>query len=223
MMTRWVGDGLLAARRAARAALGEEGGLAAVELALILPVALLLISLIVYGGQIFSVQRKVSNGAMTVANIFAQANNDSQATLTAAELNQILFYPNLILFPYDASAIQVVVSELQVTTTTTNGVTTATGKVVHSCGNANAIADNMIPPQNQTMPIDLSIAAAFTGSANSPPPANSYVVLGQVYYPFQPTSIFYSLGQVTLSDSVMMIPRTAADVQVPPGPAPCPY
>ena len=198
MMTRWVSGGSSARR--ARAALGEEGGLAAVEFALILPVALLLISLIVYGGQIFSVQRKVSMGAMTVANIFAQANNDSSATLSAAELNQILSYPNLILYPYDSSAVQVVVSELKVTTTTNNGVPTATGAAQHSCGNANAIANNMIPPFGQTMPIDPSIAAAFTGSANSPPPANSYVVLGQVYFPFQPTGIFYSLGQVTLSD-----------------------
>ena len=221
MTTRWVGGRLSVVRRAARAALGNEGGLAAVEFALILPVALLLISLIVYGGQIFSVQRKVSLGAMTVANIFAQANNNSQAALTAAELNQILAYPNLILFPYDASAVQVVVSELEVTTNTINGVTTATGAVQHSCGNANAIANNMIPPSGQTMSIDPSIAEAFTGSANSPPPANSYVVLGQVYYPFQPTSIFYSLAQVTLSDSVMMIPRTAPYVNVPVGP--CSY
>ena len=186
MMTRWVSGGSSARR--ARAALGEEGGLAAVEFALILPVALLLISLIVYGGQIFSVQRKVSMGAMTVANIFAQANNDfvSNALGRRTQPDPQLPEPDS-LHPYDSSAVQVVVSELKVTTTTNNGVPTATGAAQHSCGNANAIANNMIPPFGQTMPIDPSIAAAFTGSANSPPPANSYVVLGQVYFPFQPT------------------------------------
>ncbi len=72
-------------------------------MALILPVALMLMSLVVYGGQAYRVQRRVTLAATTVANIFAQANNNNQSTITAAELNQILAYPNLILYPYDAS------------------------------------------------------------------------------------------------------------------------
>jgi hypothetical protein len=58
------------------------------------------------------------------------------------------------------------------------------------------------------MPVDPSIAAAFTGAATS------YVVLGEVQYPFQPTGIYYSIGATTLHDSVMMIPRTAAQITV---------
>ena len=182
----------------------DAGGVAAVEFALILPFALLLLSLIVYGGQIFGVQRKVSLGALTVANIFAQANNNSTATITSDELTQILGYPNLVLYPYDSSALEVVVSELLVTTK--NGVTT--GAFIHSCGNANAIANNLIPAQGSTIAVDPSIAAAFNGSANS------YIAYGQVYYPFQPTGLFYSVGPVTLADSVMMLPRTAAQITV---------
>jgi Flp pilus assembly protein TadG len=62
-------------RRLARAFLADAKGLAAVELALILPIALMLMSLVVFGGQAFGVQRRVTLAATTVANIFAQANN----------------------------------------------------------------------------------------------------------------------------------------------------
>ncbi len=191
---------LSAARRASRAVLNEDGGMAAAEFALILPVALLFISLFVYGGQIFGVQRKVTLSALTVADIFAQANNAGSATITAAELNQILSYPNLILYPYDGSGAKVVVSQLLVTTT--NGVTT--GTVEGSWANANGTTR----PLGQQMSVDPSIAGAFNGSLNS------YVVLGEVQYPFQPTGIYYSIGAVTLHDSVMMIPRTAAKITV---------
>ena len=189
-----------AARRASRAVRNDDRGVAAVEFALILPVALLLLSLFVYGGQAYFVQRKVTLSALTVADIFAQANNNSSATITAAELNQILSYPNLILYPYDGSGVQVVVSQLLVKTT--NGVTM--GTVEGSWPNANGTPR----PQGQQLAVDPSIAGAFNGSANS------YVVLAEVQYPFQPTGIYYSLGPVTLHDSVMMIPRTAAEITV---------
>ena len=76
-------------RRSGRAFLADARGLAAIELALILPFAAMLMSLVVYGGQAYWVQRKVTLAATTVANIFAQANNTNSSTITAAELNQI--------------------------------------------------------------------------------------------------------------------------------------
>ena len=80
--------------RLGRALLADIKGLAAIEMALILPIALMLMSLIVYGGQAYTVQRKVTLGATTVANLLAQGNNNGSATITAAELNQILSYPS---------------------------------------------------------------------------------------------------------------------------------
>jgi len=183
-------------RRASR----DSRGVAAVEFAIILPVALLIMSLVVYGGQMFAVQRKVTLSAATVADIFAQGNNTDSATITAAELNQILAYPNLILYPNNPTGVKVVVSQLSVTVT--NGV--ATGTVVGSWPNANAVAR----PIGQQMTVDPAIAAAFTG------PAASYIIFAEVAYPFQPTNLYVSLGPFTLHDSVMMIPRTAAMIRV---------
>ena len=199
MMQGFAG-GLLTMRGAPCAMHRDDSGMAAAEMALIMPVALLIMSLIVFGGQAFGVQRKVTLAATAVADIFAQANNNGSATITAAELNQILGYPSLILYPYSGSGVQVEVSQLQITTQ--NGSTI--GTVVGSWANANGTAR----PIGQQLPIDPDVAAAFTGAAAS------YIVLGEVQYPFHPTGIYVSLGPFTLHDSIMMIPRTAAEITV---------
>jgi Flp pilus assembly protein TadG len=202
--------------RRGRAFLVDARGLAAVELALILPLMLMLMSLIVFGGQAYTVQRKVTLAATTVANIFAQANNNNAATITAAELNQILAYPTLILYPYDGSTAAVVVSQLLVTVS--GG--TATGTVCGSWANANGTPR----ATGQQLSIDPSIASAFSSSgSNDNPvcasiPANTvptnYVVLGEVSYPFQPTGIYFSVATMTLHDSIIMIPRVASPITV---------
>jgi Flp pilus assembly protein TadG len=196
-----------------RAFVADARGLAAVELALILPIALMLMSLVVFGGQAYSVQRKVTQAATTVANIFAQANNTNASTITAAELNQILAYPTLILYPYDGSTASVVVSQLQVTV---NGSGTATG-AVGTCpitGNPSAPCSwanaNGTPlPVGTQLSIDPAIASAFV-----PGSSNNYVILGEVLYPFQPTGIYFSVGPMTLHDSIIMIPRVASPITV---------
>jgi Flp pilus assembly protein TadG len=188
-------------RRGGRALLADIKGLAAIEMALILPIALMLMSLIVYGGQAFFVQRRVTQGASTVANLLAQGNNNGSATITAAELNQILAYPALILYPYDGSTVAVEGSQLLVTV---NANGTATGTVVGSWANANGTPR----PIGQQLSVDPSIASAFSGAGNN------YVILGEVQYPFQPTGIYFTVAAITLSDSIMMIPRTAGAIQV---------
>jgi Flp pilus assembly protein TadG len=200
-------------RRSGRAFLADARGLAAIELALILPFAAMLMSLVVYGGQAYWVQRKVTLAATTVANIFAQANNTNASTITAAELNQILAYPNLILYPYDGSTAAVVVSQLLVTV---NGNGTATG-TVGTCpitGNSSAPCSwanaNGTPLSVGTqLSIDPAIASAFASGSS-----NNYVILGQVQYPFQPTGLYFSVGTMTLHDSIFMIPRVASPITV---------
>lgn len=198
-------------RGSGRAFLADARGLAAIELALILPFAAMLMSLVVYGGQAYTVQRKVTLGATTVANIFAQANNTNASTITAAELNQILAYPNLILYPYDGSAVAVEVSQVLVTV---NANGTATGTICGSWANANGTAR----PTGQQISVDPSIVSAFSGSTNNGASCGtnnaSYVVLGEVQYPFQPTGIYFSVGVMTLHDSIIMIPRVASPIKV---------
>jgi Flp pilus assembly protein TadG len=205
-------------RPGVRAFFADAKGLAAIELALILPMRLMLMSLVVFAGQAYGVQRRVTLAATTVANIFAQANDVNTSTITEAEKNQILAYPNLILYPYDGSTAAVVVSQLLVTVNS-NG--TATGTVCGSWPNANGTARTV----GTQLSVDPSIASAFSSSgANNNPaacgsiPANTvptnYVVLGEVNYPFQPTGIYFSVGSFTLHDSIIMIPRVASPITV---------
>jgi Flp pilus assembly protein TadG len=203
-------------RRGSRAFLADARGLAAVELALILPVALMVMSLVVFGGQTYGVQRKVTLAATTVANIFAQANNTNASTITRAELDQILAYPSLILYPYDGSTAAVVVSQLLVTTSNGNTTGTVCGSWANSNGTPRTIG--------QQITIGSSIASAFSGSgANDNPvcaniPAHTvptnYVVLGEVSYPFQATGLYFPVGTITLHDSIIMIPRVASPITV---------
>jgi Flp pilus assembly protein TadG len=196
--------------RRSRAFVADAKGLAAIELALILPIALMLMSLVVFGGQAYSVQRKVTLAATTVANIFAQANNVNTSTITAAELNQILSYPNLVLYPYDGSTASVVVSQLQVMV---GGSGTATGTVCGSWANANGTPR----AKGTQIPVDPSISAAFSapGSNSNCDTTNlNYVVLGEVSYPFQATGIYFSVGTINLHDSIIMIPRVASPITV---------
>ena len=207
-MMRRVVNASSATRRTARALFDDIEGMAAAELALILPIALALMALIVYGGQCYGVQRKVTLSAMTVANIFTQGNNTGQPTVTTAELNQILAYPSLILYPNNATGIAVEVSQLLLTS---NNNGTVTGTVCGSWANSNGTAR----PIGQTMSVDPDIAAAFTGAAAS------YVILGEVQYPFTPPAFYLATGTLTLHDSIMMIPRTAAEIAVQGATPPC--
>jgi len=192
----------------------DASGVAAVEFSIILPFALALMALVVYGGQLYRVQRKVSLGAATVANLVAQGGNTAAATISTAEMNQILAYPNLILYPNDSSALEVVVSELKVTVV--SGVGTAT--VSEFWANTNATNAHATPTCNQQVPIDANIVNALNG-----PPGNSgvyYVIQGQVLNPFQPYDLYGSVAAVTLHDSVLMIPRTSDTGVTGPNP-PC--
>ena len=182
-------------RRGSRAFLADARGLAAVELALILPVALMVMSLVVFGGQTYGVQRKVTLAATTVANIFAQANNTNASTITRAELDQILAYPSLILYPYDGSTAAVVVSQLLVTTS--NGNTT--GTVCGSWANSNG-TPRTIGQQGHNRSVDrirlfrLGQPMTIPSAATSRPTRFrlNYVVLGEVSYPFQATGLYFS-------------------------------
>jgi Flp pilus assembly protein TadG len=206
-------------RRIWRALIADAAGLAAMEMALIFPMAVMVMSLIVYGAQAYTVWRKVTLGATTVANLLAQGNNNAQAYITAAELSQILEYPSLILYPYNGSTVEVEAAELLVTVNA-NGI--ATGTVCESWANANGTA--LAPTVGQQLSIDPTIASAFVGSgANNNSPCGSilantvpsnYLILGEVQYPFQPTGLYFTVPSITLSDSIMMIPRTAAEITV---------
>ena len=102
-------------------------------------------------------------------------------------------------------------SELLVTV---NANGTATGTVCDSWANANGDAAPGRPATVGRFRRSLPPFPARATSAIAAPATPTIVILGEVQYPFQPTGIYFTVASITLSDSIMMIPRTAAEITV---------
>lgn len=180
----------------------DADGLAAIEAALMLPIALALLGLITLGGQGFEIQRKVTLASRTITDLVCQSplpttgTNSSAATLNQSTLDYYLSLSALILYPNASSAVTAQISELQLAT---NGAPTAT--VVWS---EPWPAGTAARPIGQVVAVDPSIAAA----------GSSYLILGEVQYAFQPLGVSQTVSATKLSDSMMMSPRAAAQVTV---------
>jgi len=179
----------------------DARGLAAVEAALLAPVALAMLGLAVFGGEGLSIQRKVTLASRTVADLVGQAtvsttgNGTGTATLNQSVLDYYLSLSTLILYPYDASGVQTELSEVQIAT---GGGATAT--VIWSEGYNGGVARAV----GQVIAIDPSIVSAGAG----------YLLLGEVQYAYQPLNIWKSVGPLTISDSIFMAPRSAAQISI---------
>ena len=112
---------------AARRFFGARTGSATVELALILPVAIGILGLAVFGGEGMSIKRKVTLATRDVGDLVAQtalsssANSTGVATINASTLNYYLSLSSLIVYPYDPTQLEVEISEIAVNSATTSG------------------------------------------------------------------------------------------------------
>ena len=196
-----VPSALSALRSRLRAFRRDASGLAAVEAALLSPVALGLLGLVVFGGEGLSIQRKVTLASRTVADLVGQAPVSSTgagsgtALLNQTDLDYYLSLSTLILYPYAASGVQAELSEVQVA-----GGGGATATVIWSEGYNGGVAR----PVGQIISIDPAIVSAGAG----------YLLLGEVQYAYQPLNIWQSVGAFTISDSIFMAPRSAAQISI---------
>jgi len=180
----------------------DADGIAAIEAALTLPIALALLGLITLGGQGFEIQRKVTLASRTITDLVCQSSlpesgtNSSAATLNQSTLDYYLSLSALILYPNSGSALTAQISEVQLDP---NGGPTAT--VIWSEPWPSGTAAR---PIGQVIAVDPSIAAA----------GSSYLILGEVQYPYQPLGVSQTVNLITLSDSMFMNPRAAAQVSI---------
>lgn len=180
--------------------LGDDRGSSVVEIALILPPALLMLALAVMAGQGFEIERKASLAARTVTDLVSQAPYVSNPAVTGAtELNQSaldadLALSALIMWPDASSAVRVVVSELAVNSANN------TGTVVWSepYNGATALAVGTV--------VSLSPSYAATGAA--------YLIYGQVQYTFQPLQIMQAVSAITFNEGDVLAPRNASRLTI---------
>ena len=162
----------------------ERRGLAAVEFAMLLPVMLTLFLGSVEVSTGVAIQRKVSLTARALADLSSQ-----YTSIANADMTNILNASSDIIAPYPAAKLSSVVSELSV-----NGQGVAT--VVWSDalnGTARNVGDTV------TIPAGLAVA-------------NSYLLLGEASYSYNPTYGYVLTGTMTLSDHIYMRPRQSDSV-----------
>jgi Flp pilus assembly protein TadG len=178
--------------------LTNERGTSAVELALILPPALILLCLVTFAGEGFELQRRSLLAARTVADLVSQTpyaidpNVAGATALNQSTLDTDLALAAEIMWPFPATTLQVVVSELSVNSANN------TGTVVWSEPYNGAVA--------------LTVGTTVTLSPNIVATGATYLIYGQVQYTFQPLNIYLSSAAVTLNESDMLLPRNAAQI-----------
>jgi Flp pilus assembly protein TadG len=186
--------------RSPAAFLDADGGLAAIELALILPAAMLMLSLAVAGGQGFEIQRRVVLTTSTITGLVAGTPYLPNPSVSGAtEMNQSDLDTDLalaaeVMYPQPSTNLTAVISELKVTASNN------TGTVVWSepYNGATALATGTV------LALDPSLVAS--GAA--------YIIYGQVQYTYQPLSFMPSIASLTLSSSQSLVPRSASQITV---------
>ena len=187
-------------RRLARFVVADEG-VAAVEMALLTPVALGFLSVVVAGGQALNIYHKTVLSAHIVTDIVSRTPYSPDASIATAEqlaasaldadlaLGQLVFYPN------DATNLQIVMTEIKV------NASNNTGAVVWSEGynGATAVACNVV----------FTLDPAYAGSGAT------YLLFGQVSYNYQPLGGIFQLSPMTLSATETLTIRNAPQITVP--------
>jgi Flp pilus assembly protein TadG len=157
----------------------ERDGVAAIEFAMLLPMMLALFLGSVEVSSGVAVHRKVTIAARTVADLSSQFTN-----ITNADMMNILNASSDILYPYSSSNIQSVVSEL----------------AIDGQGQATVVWSDTLNGTART------VGSAVTIPTNLATP-NSYLLLGETTYNFQPSYGHVVTGTMPLSDQIYMRPR----------------
>ena len=191
-------------RAAARRFFGAPSGSATVELALVLPVAIGILGLAVFGGEGMSVKRKVTLATRDVGDLVAQtvlnptANSTGVATIAGSTLNYYLSLSSLIVYPYDPTQLEVEISEIAV------NPPSASASVVWS----KAYNGGTARAQSSTVTLSSQVVAAL------PTTTTSYLILSESQYNFQPPGIGNTLGAFPITAQIFLMPRSATQINL---------
>jgi len=172
---------------------GDTRGVIAVEFALLLPIALVLLAMMVVFSQGMSIAQRVNLASRTVTDLVSQ----QSSSVSVANLTCILGSTASVLTPWDSSNLSVVVSEVKIDI---SGNATVIWSQAAFNGIARVIA-SVIPAS--------SINTTFA--------KNSYNILGEVSYNYIPLNIYFSpTSTYTLSEAIYMVPRNSPNISLSP-------
>lgn len=191
--------GALSAIRGLLRRFGSDcGGVSAVEFAIILP---FMLALYLGGAELgdgMSIQYKATLAARTVADLTTRSDcqNGSVSCVDSASMGQILGAASVVMTPYAAANMTVTVSELE-----TNGGNSAT--VQWSCasnGTARVVGSTFSPTTSDLQQLLQKL------------PKPSYLILGEVTYPYTPSLGYAVTGTIDIYQSALFFPRILASV-----------
>jgi Flp pilus assembly protein TadG len=163
---------------------GECRGVSAVEFALLLPLMMTLFFGSVETSQGVAASRKVTLTAHALADVSSQYTD-----ITNADMSDILAAGSAIIAPYSAANLQEVVSELS----------------INAQGQASVVWSDSLGGTA------LSVGQVVAVPASLAVP-NSYLVLAQVQYSYNPTYGYVLTGTLTLSDESYLLPRQSNSI-----------
>ena len=184
------------AARAGRALRDDARATAAVEAALILPVALTMFALLLYGAEAFAIQRKVTLTARTVTDLITQTTPtmvNNQPSVPQSSIDTDLSVASSVLAPYAAANLTMLATEVKINsdqaTATVQWSEPYNGATVRAAGST------------VTLPTGLG-----TGQAGN------YFVMGEVYYNYTPLNLYTPTTAMTLHDTIYLTPRASASI-----------
>jgi Flp pilus assembly protein TadG len=162
----------------------ERRGLAAVEFALLLPMMMTLFLGSVEVTTGVAVQRKVTLTARALADLSSQF-----TTIADSDMTNILNASSDIIAPYASNKLASVVSELSINA---QGQATVVWSDTLN-GTARSVGSTV------TIPTNLAVA-------------NTYLILGEAQYSYNPSYGYVVTGTLTLTDHIYMRPRQSSSI-----------
>ena len=185
------------AARVGRALRDEARATAAVEAALILPIALTMFALLIYGAEAFAIQRKVTLPARTVTDLVTQAAptqmSSGASVVVHATIDSDLCAASAVITPYDSTKLTMVISEVLV-----------------NSDQATAVVKWSQPYNGVTARASSSTITLPTGLGTGQ--AGTFLVLGEVAYNYTPLNIFTPATALTLHDAIYLTPRQSTSI-----------
>ena len=166
----------------------NEGGMAAVEFSLILPILVLLWIGGVEVTQALSVDRRLNNLASSIGDLVARSK-----IVTYNDVTSILGVSTGAMFPYTTTGLQMRVTAFDIDGSSNAKVawSRSQGTTVYTTGNT----------MNTIVPSTLRVA-------------NTQVIVAEVYYPYTPAVGKVITGTITLNDRMFFVPRLVAQIQL---------
>jgi Flp pilus assembly protein TadG len=164
--------------------LRDRRGVSAIEFAILLPIMVTLYLGSVEASQGLATNRKITLTAHTLADLATQYTD-----ITNADMTNILNAGSAIIAPYSASSLNEVISELSVDA---QGQATVVWSDTLN-GTARAVGQIVAVPASLAVP-------------------NTYLILAEVQYGYDPTYGYVMTGTVSLNDQSFMHPRQSASI-----------